>query len=309
MSNHHQIPHTHAHDHALEISADSTRRVFWAMLLTGSFMLAEVAGGVLSGSLALLADAGHMLSDFVSLLLSWVAFRLSTRQADLRRTYGYHRFQVLAAFVNGLSLLAIATWICIEAVTRFFKPVDVLAGPMLIIAVLGLVINLMAFRILQRGHQDNLNLRSAMLHVLGDILGSVAAIAASLIILYGGWMQADPLLSILAALLIVKAGYSIVKQSGHILLQGAPEQVDPNTIREVITGHVPGAIDVHHIHIWSLTNEHLILTLHVRVADVPTSHGILISIHNVLKDHLGISHATVQIEDETCFDTLSQRPC
>jgi cobalt-zinc-cadmium efflux system protein len=272
-------------------------------------MLAEVAGGVFSGSLALLADAGHMLSDFVSLLLAWVAFRLSTREADLRRTYGYHRFQVLAAFVNGLSLLAIAVWICIEAVMRFFKPVDVLAGPMLIIAVLGLAINLIAFGILQRGHQGNLNLRSAMQHVLGDVLGSVAAIAASLIILCSGWMLADPLLSILAALLIVRAGTNIVKQSGHILLQGAPEQVDPNIIREVITDHVPGAIDVHHIHIWSLTNEHLILTLHVRVADVPNSHGILISIHHVLKDHLGISHATVQIEDETCFDTLSQGPC
>ncbi|MDH3601929.1 MAG: cation diffusion facilitator family transporter, partial [Candidatus Tectomicrobia bacterium] len=155
MSNEHQITNPHAHDHAVEISADSTRRVFWAMLLTGSFMLAEVVGGVLSGSLALLADAGHMLSDFVSLLLSWVAFRLSTRKADLRRTYGYHRFQVLAAFVNGLSLLVIATWIGIEAVTRFFEPVDVLAGPMLMIAALGLAINLIAFGILQRGHQDN----------------------------------------------------------------------------------------------------------------------------------------------------------
>ncbi len=272
-------------------------------------MLAEVIGGVISGSLALLADAGHMLSDFVSLLLAWIAFNLSTRKSDFRRTYGYHRFQVLAAFVNGLSLLVIAAWISIEAVTRFFQPVEVLAGPMLIIAGLGLVVNCIAFWILQGGNQNNLNLRSAMLHVVGDLLGSVAAIIASLIILYTGWMKIDPILSVLAALLIVKAGYAIVKQSGHILLEGAPEQVDPATIRKVITDHVPQAIDVHHIHIWSLTNEQLMLTLHVRVLDLHHANGILIAIHNVLQHQLGISHATVQIEDEQCFDALSQRPC
>ena len=171
----------HAHGDR-EASADNERRVFLAMLLTGGFMVAEVAGGIAAGSLALLADAGHMLTDCASLALAWMAFRIGRRPHDARRSYGYHRFQVLAAFVNGIALIAIVGWIVIEAVRRLLAPVEVLGGLMLVIAVLGLLVNLGAFWILHGGDQQNLNLRGAALHVLGDLLGSIAAIAAGLII-------------------------------------------------------------------------------------------------------------------------------
>jgi cobalt-zinc-cadmium efflux system protein len=274
------------------------------MVLTGVFMLVEGAGGLWAGSLALMADAGHMLGDVVSLLLAWFAFKLSRRKWDLRRTYGYHRFQVLAAFVNGLSLLVLSVWICVEAVTRFFDPVKVLAGPMLVIAVVGLLVNILSFWILSRGSQDNLNLRGAVLHVLGDLLGSVAAIAAAVIILTTGWEQADPVLSILAAALIVRAGWSVVAKSGHILLEGAPESVSAEDIRRVIAEALPDVLDVHHVHIWSLTNERPVLSMHVRVEKMNHSSDLLMAIHRVLFDRFGIAHATVQIEEEVCSDRI-----
>lgn len=298
--------HGHSHDHSIQVTADSEKRVFLAMMLTGLFMVVEVFGGFWAGSLALLADAGHMLGDFVSLFLAWLAFKLSKRQSDLRRTYGYHRFQVLAAFVNGLSLLFISLWICVEAVHRFLDPVQVLAGPMLIIAGLGLVVNILCFWVLSGGSKENLNLRGAMLHVLGDLLGSVAAIGAALIILTWGWMQADPILSVLAALLIVRAGWVVVKKSGHILLEGAPEEVNSEDVQRAVTLALPQVIDVHHIHIWSLTNERPVLSMHVQVAAEDNSSDLLMAVHKVLLETFGISHATVQIEDETCSDRLEE---
>jgi cobalt-zinc-cadmium efflux system protein len=182
--------------------AGDARRVFWAMWLIGGFMVVEVVGGLLSGSLALLSDAGHMLTDFAALLLAWFAFRLADRRADIRRSYGYQRFQVLAAFSNGLALFAIAGWIVVEAARRLADPVPVLAGPMLAVAALGLAVNVAAFVLLHGGSRDNLNLRGAALHVMGDLLASVAAIAAAVVILATGWTPIDPLLSVLVALLI-----------------------------------------------------------------------------------------------------------
>ena len=194
--------HHHTHSHA-DPSGGNEKRILWAMALTGSFMFAEVIGGILSGSLALIADAGHMLTDFAALALSWAAFRASRRPNDTKRTYGYHRFQVLAAFVNGLTMVLIVGWILFEAVRRLMEPVEILAGPMLVIAALGLVVNIIAFAILHSGAKENLNMQGAALHVLGDLLGSVGAIAAAGIILWTGWTPIDPLLSVLVALLIL----------------------------------------------------------------------------------------------------------
>jgi Co/Zn/Cd efflux system component len=178
---------SHHHDHSPNVTQGNKKRVFIAMILTLAFMLAEVIGGLLSGSLALLADAGHMLSDGVSLLLSWLAFIYSDKQADFKRTFGWHRFQTLAAFVNGLSLLVIAVWIIWEAAWRFYQPVEVMAKPMFIIAVLGLLVNVVVFKILQGGDRDNLNLKGALIHVMGDLLGSVAAILAAVLIYLFAW--------------------------------------------------------------------------------------------------------------------------
>lgn len=298
--------HDHHHHQAVVNDRDGERRLFVAMLITGAFMLAEVAGGLLSGSLALLADAGHMLGDFVALALSWSAFRVSKKSPDLRRSFGYHRFQVLAAFVNGIALTAVGLWIIAAAVRRIFAPHEVLAGPMLVIAIIGLVVNIVAFRLLSGGH-GNLNTRSAALHVLGDLLGSVAAITASLVIMTTGWMQADPILSIVAAALILKGGYSIVRHSGHILLEGTPEEVDPAQVGAQLMSRIPAVVDVHHVHIWSLTDERPVLTLHARVTDGVDHDDTMHDIHNALESLFGVSHATVQLEYGPCTDRHDSR--
>src|SRR5690606_38642777 len=188
------------------------RRVQIALVLTGLFMLVEVAGGLISGSLALLADAGHMLTDTMALLLAAVAFRVSARPADAKRSFGYHRFQILAAFVNGLTLLFIVGWILLEALQRFMDPPAVTGGLMLGVAAAGLVVNLVVFAILHGGDQENLNIRGAALHVLGDLLGSIAAVSAAIVIMTTGWMTIDPLLSVLVAALILRSAWLLVKR-------------------------------------------------------------------------------------------------
>ena len=197
--------HDHGHGHAHNAHAGNERKIAFAAGLTGLFMLAEVVGGVVSGSLARIADAGHMLTDFASLILAWFAFRIARRPADWKRTYGFDRFSVLAAFVNGLSLFAIAAWIVYEAIRRLQQPGEILGGLMLWVAVAGLVINILAFVILTRGASDNLNVRAAALHVAGDLFGSVAAIVAALGIIFTGWTPIDPILSMLVVLIILRA--------------------------------------------------------------------------------------------------------
>ncbi|SFI03131.1 cation diffusion facilitator family transporter [Modicisalibacter xianhensis] len=300
----HDHPHGHDHDHdhahVPQVNADSEKRVRWAMLLTGGFMLAEVVGGWLSGSLALLADAGHMLSDSASLALAWFAFRLGTKAPDKHRTYGYQRFQVLAAFVNGLTLLAIGVGIVIAAVQRLYSPVDVMATPMLVIAVLGLMVNLVVFAILHRGDQGNLNLHGALLHVLGDLLGSVAAIVASLIIMTTGWNAADPILSVLAAVLILRGAWKILRRSGHTLLEGTPEGIEAHEIRSELEA-LEGVESLHDLHIWGLTPQDPLLSLHLVVHDDVDHEHVLRRASALLRERFGISHATLQVESESCL--------
>lgn len=298
----HTHDHDHGHDHSVSINQDNKLRVLWAMALTFGFMFAEIIGGLLSGSLALLADAGHMFSDGLALLLSWVAFKYSDKAADEKRSFGWHRFQILAAFVNGLTLLLIAVWIVIEAVQRFFQPVEVMATPMIIIASLGLIINLIVFKILSGGDQENLNLKSAMIHVLGDLLGSVAAILAALLIMAFGWHIADPILSVLVALLIIKSGWAVVKKSAHILLEGAPANIDEAAVKQLLLSEVPAVIDVHHIHVWSLTNDIKIMTLHVQIDEVQHETDVLKTIKHTLKQHFDVKHTTIQVEHLPCPD-------
>ena len=298
---------SHDHDHSPGHShAGNERRVFWAMVLTGGFMTVEVVGGVVAGSLALLSDAGHMLTDFAALGLAWFAFRLARKRADLRRSYGYHRFQVLAAFVNGLTLYAIAGWILVEAARRIADPVQVLGWPMLVVAGLGLLVNIVAFALLHGGDRENLNMRGAAMHVLGDLLGSVAAIIAAVVILVTGWMPIDPILSVLVALIIVRAATSIVRKSGHILLEGTPEHVDPGDLRRQLIAQVPQVSDVHHVHIWSLTGGKAVLTLHAVLADHADHDQVLSDLHRALEQGFGISHATIQLERGLCPDDAKE---
>ena len=278
------------------------RRIFWAFLLIGGFMIAEVIGGVISGSLALLADAAHMLIDAVSLLFAWIAFRLSRRPEDTTRTYGYHRFPVLAAFTNGVSLVFIVGWIFFEAVGRLFNPTEVLAGPMLAVASLGLVVNLGAFALFYGANRDNLNVRGALIHVVSDMLGSVAAVSAALIIMTTGWMMIDPLLSFLVGLLVLRSAWFVLKKSAHVLLEGVPEQLHVEEIGPDLVTHIPGVEDVHHVHAWSLSQEHSLLTLHARITEDTPPDSTIAAIRVRLAERFNIDHVTVQVELEDCTD-------
>lgn len=272
-------------------------------------MLAEVAGGLVSGSLALLADAGHMLTDFAGLVLAWIGFRLARRPADWKRSYGYDRFGVLVAFVNGLALFVVAGWIVVEAVHRLNAPSPVLGGIMFWVALAGLGVNLLSFWLLQGGDYGNLNMRAAALHVIGDLLGSVAALAAALVILTTGWTPIDPILSVLVALLILGSAARIVRDASHILLEGTPVGLDPRQIGEDIKTSVPGVLDVHHVHAWSLSQERPVVTLHARVSD---SGGPPEAITSAIKAHLlaryGVDHTTVELEFECCADAHKLPP-
>ncbi len=284
------------------------RRVVFALILTGTFMIVEVIGGILSGSLALLADAGHMLTDTMALALAAVAFHVSKRPADRRLTFGYHRFQILAAFVNGLSLLLIVGWILFEAVQRFLSPAEVLGQTMLMVAAAGLVVNIAAFAILHGGDQENLNISGAVLHVAGDLLGSIAAIVAALVIIYTGWMTIDPILSIAIAMLILKSAWILVKRSAHVLLEGAPEWLDVEDMQAKIITAVPGVSGIHHVHVWGLTPQDLMLTMHVCLAaEAPNATDIIRKVKGLLSRDYGIGHCTIEVEVDDCSDDAGAR--
>lgn len=287
--------------HASENS--NMRRVLIALALTGSFMLVEVIGGILAGSLALLADAGHMLTDTMALALAAVAFHVSKRPADARLSFGYQRFQILAAFVNGLSLLVVVGWILFEAVRRFLSPTDVLGETMLVVASAGLVINIIAFVVLHGGDRENLNIRGAALHVAGDLLGSVAAIVAAIVIIYTGWMAIDPLLSVAVAFLILKSAWMLVKRSAHVLLEGSPEWFDIETMQADLVGRIPEIGSAHHVHVWGLTPQDLMLTMHVKlVAEPQNPTDIVRRVKQLLRENYGIDHSTIEIETDDCSD-------
>jgi cobalt-zinc-cadmium efflux system protein len=301
--------HSHPHDTSAGVrtTADGERRVFWALLITGSFMVAEIAGGIVSGSLALLADAGHMLTDTAALALSWYAFRVSRRPSTPLHSYGQHRFQVLAAFVNGATLIGIAVWIAIEAARRLFAPVEILGGTMLVVALLGLAANIAAFVILHRGDRENLNVRGAALHVLGDLLGSAGAIVAAVVILLTGWTPIDPILSVLVALLIIRSAWSLISKSWHVLMEGAPPDQDIALLRTELVRSVEGVRDVHHVHVWSLTPERPLITLHANITQDADYDNVLHRLQDVLAQQFGLHHATIQIERSGCADDHARK--
>lgn len=281
------------------------RRVVIALLLTGTFMIVEIIGGILSGSLALLADAGHMLTDTLALGLAAVAFHVSKRPEDRKLTFGYQRLQILAAFVNGLSLLLIVGWILFEAVQRMLSPAQVIGPTMLLVATVGLVVNIVAFVILHGGDKDNLNISGAALHVAGDLLGSIAAIVAALVIIYTGWTMIDPILSVAVAMLILKSAWALVRRSGHVLLEGAPEWLDVEDMQGRIINAVPSVVGIHHVHVWGLTPQELILTMHVcLVAEAPNPTDIIRNVKILLRREYGIGHCTIEVEVDDCADDM-----
>jgi cobalt-zinc-cadmium efflux system protein len=302
MHGSHDHGHGHAHAHASSGSDRNERRMGLAALITGAFMFAEVAGGIVSGSLALIADAGHMLTDFASLALAWFGFRLARRPADWKRTYGFDRFQILVAFANGLALFAIAGWIVYEAVMRLSGTPHVDGGIMVGVAIAGLLVNLGAFALLHGADRNNLNVRGAAIHVLGDLLGSVAALAAGAVIIFTGWTPIDPLLSLLVAVIIVRSGWQVVADAGHILLEGAPMEVDTRAIGPDLVANVQGLNEVHHLHVWSITQARRMVTLHACIGETTDPERVIQDIKARLMSSFGLDHATVEIERGECAD-------
>ncbi len=294
---------SHDHDHA---GHNDLARVGWAFVIIFLFMLVEALGGIVSGSLALIADAGHMVSDAAALGMSFLAIQIGRRPADAQRSYGYKRLEVLAAFVNGCALFVIAGGIVFEAILRLRSPQAVLGGLMLAVAIVGLLANFGAFLVLNGGSRENLNMRSAWLHVLGDVLGFIVAIIAALVIMATGWFPIDPILSVLVALLILRSAYQIVRDSAHILLEGTPGNLDADLLASDLVASVPGVADVHHVHIWSLTSQQPHVTLHARCEGHDAQ--IVAGINARLRERFGIAHSTIQIDVADCADEDCAEP-
>lgn len=278
------------------IRARSPRRLVAVVALTAGFMVVEALGGWLTGSLALLSDAGHMLADVAALSLALLAHRFARRPASPRNTYGFYRAEILAAFLNGVALVAATAWILVEAYARFRQPTPVAAGPMLVVAAAGLAVNLAAAAILSGG-RANLNVRGALLHVIADAFGSVGALAAGVAILLTGRTEADAIASAVIACLIFAAALGLVRASAHILLEGAPPHLDAELVAQELLAH-PGVLAVHDLHIWTLTSGFDALSGHLVVE--PQLFGsqqmLLPAIERRLRERFGIEHTTLQVE-------------
>lgn len=263
-------------------------------------MAVEVVGGLWTNSLALLADAGHMLADAGSLLLAVLALAQAARPADAVHSYGHRRFPVLAAFANGLLLLVVSAWISVEAVQRLVSPEPVEGLALAGVALIGLLANVAAFMLLHDGHEHDLNRRGALAHVLSDLLGSAAALLAGLIIWQTGWWRADPLLSLFAALLIVRMGIRVTRESAHVLLEGAPPSLNLAGVVDELPRAVAGVRSVHHVHAWSITPGDNLMTLHAVLTPNADADRTLASIQHWLRETHRIGHVTVQVERQDC---------
>jgi len=271
--------HNHAHDHHHHNhqQLSNSKVVFIAFLLTFFFMFVELVGGIISKSLALISDAGHMLSDSTSLILSFIAILLGKKSANSLNTFGYKRVETISAFVNGLILLFVSLLILNEAISRIIHPEMVNSGQMTVIASLGLIINLTVAFILFKNAKENLNIRGAFLHVLGDLLGSIGAIFAALIINFTGWLRVDPLVSIFISLLIIFSASELLKESFHLLMEGVPKNIKMEDVTKVILNQ-EGVNSVHDLHIWSLGDAKVMLTGHIVITEIIASEQIIKSI-------------------------------
>jgi cobalt-zinc-cadmium efflux system protein len=295
---HHAHDHSHGHGHSHDHSKDaSEHRLRRALVLLFLFTVVEAVGGFWSNSIALLAEATHMLADCASLLLGIIAIRFGQRVASADRTYGNRRYQTLAAYTNGLTLLALTVWVVVEAVSRLITPHPVNGSIMLGVAVVGGIANIATYIVLSGA--TSLNERSARAHVMSDVLGSAAAVVAAGLIIGMGWVIADPLLSIAVSMLILRSGWQLTRDSAHVLLEGAPAHFDAARVEKDLKG-LPGVANIHHVHAWSMTGEAPIVTLHAQLFENVDRQRTLAVILERLGSQFGVEHATVQIEEGDC---------
>lgn len=287
----------HGHDHT---HGANKKTLTIAFFIISAFMIVEVIGGLFTNSLALLSDAGHMLSDAISLGVGVLAFTFGEKVADYSKTYGYKRFEILAAVFNGVTLIVIAVFIVMESIERFANPPEIATTGMLAIATVGLLVNILVAWVLMRGGdtKENLNVRAAFLHVIGDLLGSVGAVMAAVLIMLFGFGWADPLASVIVALIIAVSGIRVTKEAIHVLMEGTPRNIDIEKIINLFKS-TPQVVDIHDLHVWSITSGQNALSCHIVVDEKLTfdeSQTLLKSIEHELL-HLNIGHMTIQIEN------------
>ncbi|HEX8138761.1 MAG TPA: cation diffusion facilitator family transporter [Pyrinomonadaceae bacterium] len=288
---HHHDGHAHAHGHA----SRSRSRLRLVLVLTAIYMLAEAVGGWWSGSLALLADAGHMLADVAALALALAAMWFSSRPATSSKTFGYYRLEILAALVNGVTLVLISLLIFYEAYHRLSAPPEVKSTLMTLVAVGGLVVNVVCAWLLHGAHEEDLNVRGAWLHIIGDALGSVGAIAAGALMSLYGWYAADPLFSFVIALLIVWSSWNLIRESTNVLLEGTPAHINLAAVEDAIL-QTAGVRDVHDLHVWTITSGREALSAHVIHVEAISQPELLKELREKLHDRFGVDHLTIQME-------------
>jgi cobalt-zinc-cadmium efflux system protein len=294
----HDHDHSHAHGPIGVRGADGslrvTRRLTWALWLTLALLLAEGIGGWVSNSLALLADAGHVLTDAGALGLSLFVTWLSRQAGKPEKTFGYLRWEILAALINGATLLLISGWIVVEAIMRFRNPEPVAGGLMLIVAVVGLIVNAVALWLLHPVHHDSLNVRGAYLHVMGDLLASGGTVVAALVVQYTGWLQADPIASFVSTALIIAGSWQLVRESVDVLLEAAPRHIALDKVRGQLES-IEGVESIHDLHVWTVTSGMVAMSAHAIVREPLSHQQVLERAHDILSE-MGVHHVTLQLE-------------
>ena len=299
----HGDDHGSGHGHSHVPTTIKHERPLWiAFGLTLFFLLVEVVGGLLTNSLALLSDAAHMMTDVLALGVSLFAVRMARRPADAKRTYGYARMEAIGALINGGLLFLAAGYILWAAVGRFSEPPHVESGGMLVVAVLGLVVNLISMKLLQAGAGESLNMKGAYLEVWSDMLGSVGVIAGAVLIRFTGWTVVDPIIAVLIGLWVLPRTWTLLREAGHVLMQGVPSGLDLDGIRDAMQAQ-PGVVTVHDLHIWALGSRELILTAHVLLSlDAGDPDAVRTAMARMLRERFHIDHATLQVETRHCDD-------
>ncbi len=291
------MTHSHEHDHSDHHEhRHGSKNLLLVLILTTFYMFAEFIGGIYTNSLALTADAGHMLGDVAALALSYFAMWLASKPAPVEKTFGYKRAEIFAALINGVALVVIALVIVYEAYERMINPPEIKASVMLIIAFGGLIVNILGAILLHADTKENLNIKGAFLHIIGDLLGSVGAIISGLLIMYKQIYIADPIISIIIALLVLYSSINLTRNASRILMESAPKNINIEEVKRALE-KVDGANRVHDLHIWSIDSSRISLSVHI-VAKIENSEKILHDVHHILEHHFGICHSTIQIEPE-----------
>ncbi|MEQ1643991.1 MAG: cation diffusion facilitator family transporter [Pyrinomonadaceae bacterium] len=286
--------HTHDHDHGLRPHG-RTIGLKIALVLTFLYMLAEGIGGWITNSLALIADAGHMLTDVAAMSLTLAAIWFASRPATAKKTFGYYRLEILAAFVNGIALVLLSIWVIYEAIERWNSPPAIDGVRLGVIAFGGLIVNIIAAKLLHGGHEHDLNMRSAWLHVMGDLLGSVAALTAGILIWAKGWLWADPVTSVLISLIIIYSSWRLISASVNVLLEGTPAHIDLSAVETTIRD-TEGVDGVHDLHVWTISSGIDALSAHISHFDTAEHSELLVRVRDRLHQQFGIDHLTIQME-------------